>query len=82
MESAKTNNINVNNQLKSLTTYPPSDSQAVTLMHPYTQTVKEFMLTMIEAGYNYEDNSELCSMAMQATDKLIEKVNSKRNLQQ
>lgn len=79
MESAETNNNNANNQLKSLTTYPPIDPRVKTLLNPYTQTVKEFMLAMINSGYNYEDNNELCIMAIQATDKLIEKVNSKEN---
>lgn len=72
MELTETNN---NNSYKQ----PEYLSKEEILLNPYTQTVKEFMLAMIEARYNYEDNSELCSMAIQATEKLIEKVNSKVN---
>lgn len=72
MELTETNN---NNSYKQ----PEYLSKEEILLNPYTQTVKEFMLAMIEARYNYEDNNELCSMAIQATDKLIEKVNGKVN---
>ena len=72
MELTQTNNNNSHKQ-------PEYLSKEEILLNPYTQTVKEFMLAMIEARYNYEDNSELCSMAIQATDKLIEKVNIKAN---
>ncbi|MEM8720155.1 MAG: hypothetical protein AAGE84_12695 [Cyanobacteria bacterium P01_G01_bin.39] len=84
MEPIETNNIKVNDQIESLTTYRLTDSDSIEeiLLNPYTQTVKEFMLAMIDAGYNYEDNNELCIMAIQATDKLIEKISNQENSQQ
>ena len=72
MELTETNNHNSHKP-------PECFSQEEILLNPYTQTVKEFMIAMIQARYNYEDNSELCIMAIQATDKLIEKVNNKAN---
>ncbi|MEL6441368.1 MAG: hypothetical protein AAFQ80_19205 [Cyanobacteria bacterium J06621_8] len=75
MEMTQDNKINHQTQdlLYSLSGNPRDQ----VLLSPYARTVKEFMLAMIEARYNYEDNNELCSMAIQATDKLIEKVNHK-----
>lgn len=49
-----------------------ADQRTKILNHPYTKTVKEFMLSMIAAGQSYEDEEDLCNMALDATDKLIE----------
>lgn len=57
--------------------YTLLDQRAKIINNPYTQTVKEFMLAMITAGYTYEDNDELTTMAIQATDRLIEKAGEK-----
>jgi len=57
--------------------YRPVDKRPEILNNPYCQTVKEFMTALIISGYSYEDNDELCTMAIQATDKLIEKVGEK-----
>ena len=43
------------------------------LTHPYTQTIKEFMLAMIASGYAYEDEDEIYQKAVEMTDVLIDK---------
>ena len=74
MEKSNTYHIETPPQAK---IYPPADPRIKILQDPYTQTIKEFAIAMIQAGYSYEDNSELLSMAQQATDKLIEKAGKK-----
>ncbi|MEM7756544.1 MAG: hypothetical protein AAF298_00230 [Cyanobacteria bacterium P01_A01_bin.40] len=70
METSNTYRIETPPQAK---IYPPSDPRLKILNDPYTQTIKEFAIAMIMAGYTYEDNNELILMAQQATDKLIER---------
>lgn len=57
--------------------YSHPDKRSSILSSPYTQTVKEFALAIIAGGESFEDNNELIGMAIQATDKLIEKVEAK-----
>lgn len=58
-------------------TSPNVAKRRLILTHPYTQTVKEFMLAMIASGYSYEDNDHLYTIAKEATDTLIKKVGEK-----
>lgn len=57
--------------------YPPTDRRPKILANVYTSTIKDFMLAMVASGYAYQDEDDLCNMAIAFTDKLIEKVGNK-----
>lgn len=47
------------------------------LSNIYTQTVKDFMVSMICADYGYENHEQLAGIAIGLTDALIEKAGEK-----
>ena len=59
-------------------TYPPVDPRRNILNHPYTQTVKEVMLSMIASGYTYDSEEDLCYKAAAGAARLAKRVGSPR----